>query len=218
VLAALRKGILDLMLPVIILGGIIGGLFTPTEAGAVAVVYVLAIGALVYRTITFRNLIEAMEEALIVLGAVMLIMAAAGIAQFLLALMQAGTMLAAFLSAISDNPLILLFAVQLILLPLGMVLEVTAVLILMTPILVPVMISYGVDPVHLGVLMVVNLALGLMTPPVGLAMFVTCAIAKISVGAFTRAILPYLAALLLLLAALVLFPGISLWLPGLLRN
>ncbi len=217
VLRAIRKGFLDLMLPVIILGGIVGGIFTPTEAGAVAVVYVLLIGAVIRRNIGWNSLIEAMDEALVILGAVMLIMAAAGVAQFLLALMQAGAMLAAMLDAVSSNPLILLLTVQALLLPLGMVLEVTAVLILMTPILVPVMVSYGVDPVHLGVLMVVNLAIGLMTPPVGLAMFVTCAIAKVRVGAFTRAILPYLGALLLLLGVLVLFPGISLWLPGHLR-
>ena len=215
VLSALRLCALDLMLPVIIMGGIMGGVFTPTEAGAVAVLYVLAIGTLIYRTLDAGTIYAAIVEAVVILGSVMLILAAAGLVQFVFAMMQAGQILGSFFERLSENPLIVLFLISILLLVLGAVLEVTAVLVLMTPILVPVVISYGIDPVHFGVLMAMNLTIGLLTPPVGLSMYVTCAIAQVSVADYTRACLPFLAALLGLVALIALVPGIALWLPGL---
>lgn len=217
-LRALRAGLLDLLLPATIVGGIVGGIFTPSEAGAVAVAYVLVIGTFVYRTLTLDRLRKACRESVVVLGATMLMIATAGIAQYLLALLQAADAVGAFFQAISSNPLIFLLLVNLLLLVLGCVMEVTAVLVLMTPILVPILPQFGVDPVHFGVVMALNLAIGLLTPPVGLAMYVTCAIGKVSIEEYSRACWPFLAALGVLLAAVTAFPSLVLALPHLLMG
>ncbi len=212
---AFVTALLDLMLPVIIMGGIIGGVFTPTEAGAVAVLYVLLIGVFVYRTLTLQAIYRAMRDCVIVLGAVMLVMATAGLAQFILALMQAGNKLAVSLIGFSAEPVVFLALVGCFLLLIGMVLEVTAVLILVTPILVPALAQYGIDPVQFGVFLVLALTIGLLTPPVGLSMFVTCAIGKVRVEQYTREVLPFLAFLIALLIAIATVPKLSLWLPEL---
>jgi C4-dicarboxylate transporter DctM subunit len=217
-LRAVRAGLPDLLLPAIIIGGIVGGIFTPSEAGAIAVAYVLVIGIFIYRTLTPERLLRACRESVVVLGATMLMISTAGIAQYLLALLQAADAVGAFFQGISSNPLVFLLLVNLLLLLLGCVLEVTAILVLMTPIMVPILPQFGVDPVHFGVVMALNLAIGLLTPPVGLAMYVTCAIGKVSIEEYTRACWPFLAALTLLLAAVSAFPSIVLALPRLLMG
>jgi tripartite ATP-independent transporter DctM subunit len=215
---ALRAGILDLVLPVVIIGGIVGGIFTPSEAGAVAVAYVLVIGVLVYRTLNLERLMKASRDSVVVLGATMLMIATAGIAQYLLALVQAADAVGAFFQAISSHPLVFLLLVNLLLLVLGCVMEVTAILVLLTPILVPILPKFGIDPVHFGVVMALNLAIGLLTPPVGLAMYVTCAIGQVSIERYTRACWPFLLALGLLLAAVTAFPSLVLTVPYLLMG
>ncbi|MFW6028090.1 MAG: TRAP transporter large permease [bacterium] len=214
---ALGVSLLDLMLPVIIMGGIVGGVFTPTEAGAVAVLYVLFLGVVVYRVLTLQKILNSLRDSIVILGAVMLIISAAGLAQFILALMQAGDLLAASFVSLTENPYVFLLLASLLLLVLGMVLEVTAVLVLMTPILVPALVQYGIDPVHFGVVMIICLTIGLLTPPVGLSMFVTCAIGRVRVEDYSRAVVPFLLVLLGLLVLLVLVPQIVLWLPHLVR-
>jgi tripartite ATP-independent transporter DctM subunit len=217
-LRAVRAGLLDLLLPAIIIGGIVGGIFTPSEAGAVAVAYVLVIGIFVYRTLTLERLLKASRESVIVLGATMLMIATAGIAQYLLALLQAADAVGAFFQAISSQPIVFLLLVNLLLLVLGCVMEVTAILVLMTPILVPILPKFGIDPVHFGVVMALNLAIGLLTPPVGLAMYVTCAIGKVSIEEYSRACWPFLVALGVLLAVVTAFPSLVLALPRLMMG
>ncbi len=212
-LHALRVGLPDLLLPVIIIGGIVGGIFTPSEAGAIAVAYVLFIGIFIYHTLTPARLLKACQESVIVLGATMLTIATAGIAQYLLALLQAADVVGAFFQSISSNSMIFLLFVNLLLLVLGTMMEVTAVLVLMTPILVPILPKFGIDPVHFGVVMALNLAIGLLTPPVGLAMYVTCAIGKVSIEEYSRACWPFLVALIILLTVVTAFPSIVLALP-----
>jgi tripartite ATP-independent transporter DctM subunit len=217
-LRAVRAGLLDLLLPAIIIGGIIGGIFTPSEAGAVAVAYVLVIGIFVYRTLTLERLLKASRESIMVLGATMLMIATAAIAQYLLALLQAADVVGAFFQGVSTHALVFLLLVNLLLLVLGCVMEVTAILVLMTPILVPILPKFGIDPVHFGIVMALNLAIGLLTPPVGLAMYVTCAIGKVSIEEYTRACWPFLAALGVLLAIVTAFPPLVLALPRLLMG
>jgi tripartite ATP-independent transporter DctM subunit len=217
-LRAVRAGLLDLLLPAIIIGGIVGGIFTPSEAGAVAVAYVLVIGIFVYRTLTLERLLKASRESVIVLGATMLMIATAGIAQYLLALLQAADAVGAFFQAISSQPIVFLLLVNLLLLVLGCVMEVTAILVLMTPILVPILPKFGIEPVHFGVVMALNLAIGLLTPPVGLAMYVTCAIGKVSIEEYSRACWPFLVALGVLLAVVTAFPSLVLALPRLMMG
>jgi C4-dicarboxylate transporter DctM subunit len=181
----------------------------------VAVVYVLLIGTLVYRSLSPQKILVAFRQSVVILGSVMLIMAAAGLVQFILALMQAGQLLSDFFVQLTDSRLVFLLLINLLLLVLGAVLEVTAVLVLMTPILVPVLTVYGIDPVHFGVVMVVNLAIGLLTPPVGLAMYVTCTIGSVRLEDYARAAWPFLLALFSLLLLLILASPITLWLPNL---
>ena len=204
---------LDLLLPLGIIGGIRWGVFTPTEAGAIAVAYVLLIGTLVYRTLGVAQIHKACRETIIVLGSVMLLIATAALIHYVLALYQAADRIGAFISGLSSEPLVFLLLANLLVLILGCVMEVTAVLVLLTPILVPILPKFGIDPVHFGVVLCVNLTIGLLTPPVGLAMFVTCSIGQISVERFTRSAWPFLLALGLLLLVLILVPGLSLWLP-----
>ena len=138
----------------------------------------------------------------------MFMIATAGIAQYILALLQAAEHVGAFFFAISGNAIVFLLLINILLLALGCVMEVTAVLVLMTPILVPILPKFGIDPVHFGVVMALNLTIGLLTPPVGLAMYVTCAIGKTSIEDYTRACWPFLAALIGLLAIITLFPDL----------
>lgn len=210
---ALIHSALDLVLPVLIIGGIRWGIFTPTEAGAIAVAYVLLIGTLVYRTLGSEQIGKACHDTVVVLGSVMLLIATAALIHYVLALYQAPVRIGEFVSGISSNPLVFLLLANLVVLVLGCVMEVTAVLVLLTPILVPVLPQFGIDPVHFGVVLCVNLTIGLLTPPVGLAMFVTCSIGQISVERFTRAGWPFLLALAVLLLVLILVPELSLWLP-----
>lgn len=210
---ALRQGALDVVLPGIIVGGIIGGVFTPTEAGAVAVAYVLFIGCVVYRTLTLERILRACRESIAVLGSVMFIVAAAALIGYVLALLQAPDRIGEFFASISSNPAVFLVLVNLLLLILGCVMEVTAILVLMTPILVPVLPRFGIDPVHFGVVMALNLTIGLLTPPVGLAMYVTCAIGNVSIEKYTRACWPFLLVLVALLALVTAVPDLVLWLP-----
>lgn len=210
---ALARTSLDLLLPLGIVGGIRWGVFTPTEAGAVAVAYVLLIGTLVYRTLGVKEIHKACHETIIVLGSVMLLIATAALIHYVLALYQAADRIGVFVGGISSEPLVFLLLANLLVLILGCVMEVTAVLVLLTPILVPILPKFGIDPVHFGVVLCVNLTIGLLTPPVGLAMFVTCSIGQISVERFTRSAWPFLLGLVLLLLVLTLFPGLSLWLP-----
>lgn len=212
---ALGRGLLDLFLPVLVIGGIVGGVFTPTEAGAVAVAYVLLIGTVFYRTLAIGRIVHAMRESIVVLGTVMLTIAGAGILQFVLALMQAGQLVSEFFTLLGGGAWSFLLLVNLMLLALGCVLEVTAVLVLLTPILVPTLAQFGIDPIHFGVVMALNLAIGLLTPPVGLGMFVTCAIGNVSVEQYARAAWPMLLALFALLVLINLAPGLTLWLPDL---
>jgi tripartite ATP-independent transporter DctM subunit len=211
---ALKETALDLVLPLGIIGGIRWGVFTPTEAGAVAVVYVLLIGFFVHRTLSVGQIIKASRETVQVLGAVMLLIAMATIVNYILALFQVSDRLAAAMVVLSSNPVLFLILTNLLIIFLGSIIEDTAVLILMTPILVPLLGQFGIDPVHFGMVICLNLTIGLVAPPVGLAMFVTCSIGQISIEQFMRAAWPFLLALVLLLLVVILFPSISLWLPS----
>jgi tripartite ATP-independent transporter DctM subunit len=212
-LIALRVAAVDLVLPVAIIGGIRFGIFTPTEAGAVAVAYVLITGMFIHRTLDRAKILKASRETVSILGSVMLLIAMAAIIQYVLALYQASDHLGRMMAGLSTSPIAFLILTNLLVIFLGSIIEDTAVLVLMTPILVPLLPAFGIDPVHFGMVLCMNLTIGLLMPPVGLAMFVTCAIAKISVEQFVRAAWPFFVSLLALLLAMIVFPVISLWIP-----
>jgi C4-dicarboxylate transporter DctM subunit len=209
-LAAFRRAFLSLLMPVIILGGIYGGIFTPTEAAVVAVAYALVLGVLVYGEIKPKDLPAIFADSALTASVVMVIVGFAAMFGYALQLLQAPQQIAAALSGVSSNPLVFLLAVNLFLLLVGMFMETFAAIIILAPILAPVALAFGIDPVHFGLIVIVNLAVGMVTPPVGVNLFVACGIARISMEQLMRPLLVFLAVLLLDLAVITYVPALSL--------
>jgi tripartite ATP-independent transporter DctM subunit len=212
----LKSGFLPLLIPIIIVGGIVGGVFTPTESGAVATMVAIILGVLVYRRIGLRELIESALNTIYMMGSVLIIVSAAATFGWILSIEGAGDLLGASLLRISKNPIVIMFIINTLLLILGCFIETVALLILLTPILLPVVVNVGYDPIHFGVIMVFNLTVGLTTPPLGLCIFVASGIAGISVKDFMREMFPLYIPLLLGLLTTILFPRLVMFLPNLL--
>lgn len=214
-LHAVRTSGPPLMLPVIILGGILAGVFTPTEAGAVAVLYALALTLLGYRSLRLPELPKILLETGMQTGVVMLVIAAAAPFTWLLAREQVGESVVQMLGLIGDNKILFLLLLNVILLVLGMFLDATAILIIVVPVLVPAFAALGLDPVHMGVMVVMNLMIGMVTPPFGLVMYVVCNLLKVSITDFTRELWPFLVALVAILLTITYVPELVLFLPKL---
>ncbi len=193
--------------------GIRYGIFTPTEAGAMTVLYATAIGMLWHRELSWRDFPTIINETVIATATVMLIICAASAFGFYMSWERIPARAAEFLISITDRPWLLLLMINAGLLLAGMLIEGTAALILLTPILVPAIVKVGIDPLHFGMVMVVNLTIGGLTPPVGTLMFTTCSILRVSVDDFVRESWPMLLALLAVLAAITAFPPLVSWLP-----
>jgi len=207
-----------LLLPGIIIGGILGGVFTATESGAVALLYLL-VAASVHlggMRLSIKGFITAVRESVYIIGAVMFIVAAASVFGWMLNAIKVGDAMCSFFLSISENPIIVLLMLNVLFLILGCFIETMALLILLTPILVPVITNIGIDPIHFGIIMILNLMIGLMTPPVGICMYVTSTLAKCNIEDFTKESWPFLLALLLVLLMIVFIPGITMYLPNLL--
>jgi C4-dicarboxylate transporter DctM subunit len=203
-----------LLFPLTILGGIYLGLFTPTESAAVAVVYAVFVSVVIYRELTLRDLLRCLAEAARVTAGVMILVACAAVFARILTLQGAAAAAGNWLgNAIRDRWLLLL-GVNLLLLSAGCFLDTISIYYILVPILVPVLVRAGFDPVHLGVIFTVNLAIGQVTPPVGVNLFVSCGLSKAGIGDTMRASWPLLAAALLSLVLTNLFPSITLWLPN----
>ena len=214
--SSLWKATPALLLPLIILGGIRFGWFTPTEAAAVAVVYALLVGIFVYRELTWKKFMFGMADSALIVGLIMLVLAAAQIYSWALTLGLVPQQAAEAIFGITDNPIILLLLINAVLLVAGMFIEANAALIILTPILLPVATAAGIDPVHLGIIIVVNLSIGLLTPPVGIGLMLAAEIGKVSMVRAVKAVVPFLLAGLLFLLLITFVPQISLWLPNLL--
>ena len=204
------------MMPVIILGGIYGGIFTPTEAAAVAAVYGLIIGMFVYKELSFKNLPSVILNAAINTTVIMFIVGGANLFGWILTNAQVPHKVATFMVSISTNHIVFLMLVNILLLFVGTLINASAAVVILVPILFPVAMSFGINPVFFGVLMIVNLAIGCITPPVGLDLFVVSGIAKLPIEKITKAILPYLIVLIVDLLILTYFPQIILFIPHLL--
>ncbi|MFN7000703.1 MAG: TRAP transporter large permease [Elioraea tepidiphila] len=207
---AFRQGALSLFMPVIILGGIYGGVFTPTEAAVVAVFYALVLGLFVYRRITVAELPRIFADAAVTSAVVMIIVGFAAMFGFALQLLQAPQTIAAALRGVSSDPLVFLLLVNLFLLVVGMFMETFAAIIILAPILAPIAAEFGIHPVHFGVIVIVNLAVGMVTPPVGVNLFIACGIARIGMEQLIRPLSIFLAVLLANLMAITYVPGLSL--------
>lgn len=212
---ALRVSGPPLMLPVIILGGILAGVFTPTEAGAVAVVYALVLSMVFYRSLGAADIPKILLETGVQAGVIMLVIAAASPFSWLLAREQVGQEVVQLLAHIGDNKILFLLVLNVVLIVLGMFLDATATLIIVVPVLVPVFAALGLDPVHMGVMVVMNLMIGMVTPPFGLVMYVVCDILKVTITDFTRELWPFLLALVAILLTITYVPELVLFLPKL---
>lgn len=210
---ALRGAILPLLTPVILLGGILGGVFTPTEASAVAAAYALIVSVFVLRTLSWSDLPNVFFRAALTSGGVLLLVGASVAFARMLTLSGAAAGVEDAALSISQNPLILLFLFNVMMLIVGMVLDAGPALLIFGPIFAPIFADLGVDPVHFAAVMCVNATIGLATPPVGLVLFVAAGISREKVGAIVREILPFLAAQILVLLMMTYIPFLSLGLP-----
>ena len=209
------KAFFPLMTPVIILGGILGGVFTPTEAAAVAVGYAIFIGLFVMKTLRFGDLPDVLSRAAMTSAVVLLLVGAAMAFKTVVSLSHAPEMLAEMILSISANPLILLFLINLLLFIVGMFLDAGPAIIILGPILGPIFISMGVDPVHFAIIMSVNLTVGLATPPMGLVLFVASSVSGERVENIARAIIPFLLVEIATIFLVTYIPAISMTIPRL---
>jgi tripartite ATP-independent transporter DctM subunit len=201
----------------IILGGILGGVFTAIEAGAVACVWAFLVTMFVYRDYRWRDLPALVHRTLSTVAMVMTLIACASSVGYVMALTQMPAKITAFFLTISSDKNVILFLINILLLVLGCLVDMAPSILICTPILLPVMMNFGVDPVHFGMIMMLNLGIGLCHPPVGAILFVGCAVGKVTIEEVMRRIWPFYAVMFVVLMLVTYFPAISLWLPRLLH-
>jgi len=202
---------------VIIMGGILSGVFTPTESAAVACVYAFLVTFLVYRDYKWRDLPHLVHRVVKTVAMVMMLIGFSVSFGYMMAIMQIPAKVTALFLSISENKYVFLMMVNILLLLLGTFMDLAPMLLICTPIFLPVILKLGIDPVHFGMIMILNLGIGLITPPVGPTLFVGCAIGKVSIEQVTRELWPFYGAMCLALLLVTYIPAISLWLPGLMR-
>jgi tripartite ATP-independent transporter DctM subunit len=215
---SIRDALIAVLMPVVIIGGILGGVFTPTEAAAVAVLYALVVGVFVFRTLSVKKIVAVLRSSVVMTAVVMIIVVASAVLNWALAYSQLPQLVAQFMLSITDNQTVFLLIVLVLLLIIGMPLDPVPAIIIVTPVLLPAALSFGVDPVHFGVVMVLALTLGLATPPVGASLFVAMSISKVSMSRLSVAIIPFLVALLILTIVVTLVPQTYNWIIPLLSG
>ena len=205
---ALIDGVWALMLPVLILGGLRGGLFTPTEAAVVAAVYSLLVAVFVYREVKARDVVRLLVEAANTTAIVMFLCAAAVVSSYMVTLADLPALAIEMLQPLMGNPYVLMVAIMLLLLAVGIVMDLTPTILVMGPVLLPVAVKAGIDPIYFGVMFILVGTIGLITPPICTVLNVVCGVAKISMESATRGVWPFLMAYTALLALFIAFPGI----------
>ena len=213
--ATFRRAFLSLLTPVIIVGGILSGAFTPTEAAVAACAWALVLGLVIYRTLTWRRFLRVSFDTIETTAVVLLVVGAAAIFAWVLTSNRVPEQFAAGLLAISDRPWVILLLMNLILLAVGCFMETVAAITIMVPVLLPIAVQLGIDPVHFGVIMVLNLMLGLLTPPVGMVLYVLSRVARIPFERCVTGTAPFLVPLVLVLLLVTYVPAITMWLPTL---
>jgi len=215
-LRSFGDAILPLFTPVIIVGGILTGAFTPTEAAIAAVVYSMFLGVFVYRTLDFRRVLKVSMDTIETTASIMLIVAASAIFAWILTANQVAQVFADRLLGLTENPTMVLLIILLIVLVVGCFMETIAAITILTPVLLPVAVTVGVDPVHFGIILILNLMIGLLTPPVGMVLYVLSKVARVPFERCVVATAPFLVPLLVVLLLLTFIPSLSMWLPTLL--
>lgn len=208
---ALRGAILALLLPVIIVGGILSGVFTPTESAAFALVYALVVSMFVYRSLSAKRFFQLCIATGKLTGVVMLLLAFANVLAWLLTANMIPQELVETLTALSDNKFVILGILTVFLLVVGFFMDLTPAMVILAPLMTPVVINLGIDPVYFGVLMSFVLGIGLITPPVGTVLYVGCGVGKVGMEELVKSLLPFYLTLLGLLALFLVFPGLVLW-------
>jgi tripartite ATP-independent transporter DctM subunit len=217
VLSAFLAALPGLFVVVIILAGILSGAFTATESAAIAVAWALLITTVVYRALTWQSFLKACAKACKTTGVVLLLIGISAAFGYFLALYEVPQKTGELMKLVSDSPWVIFLMINVLLFILGTFLDMAATILICTPIFMPIAMQYGMDPLQFGIVMLINCALGLNTPPVGTVQFVGCAIGGISVGQVMRTILPFYSALVMTLLAVTYVPAFSLWLPSLLK-
>lgn len=218
VLAALLAAMPGLLVIFIILGGILSGVFTPAESAATAVLWALLVTALVYRSLDWKHFLKACAKACKTTGVVLLLIGISSAFGYFMAMYEVPQKTGVLMQSISSEPWVIFLMINLLLFLLGTFLDMAATILVCTPIFLPIAQQFGMDPVQFGIIMLINCALGLNTPPVGVTQFVGCAIGEISVGQVMRSILPFYGALTICLLLVTYVPAFSLWLPRLLAQ
>jgi len=208
--ATFKRAVWALLLPILIVGGFRAGIFTATEVAAVAAVYALIVGLVIYRTLGGRDILEALISTGKDTASILILVAAASPFAWILALYQAPQLMLGLITGISDNPLVVLLLLNVLLLVVGMFMETLAIIIILVPILLPLLKTFGIDLTHFGIIMVFNLLIGQLTPPLGVLMFVSCSIARLRMGTFLVEIWPFLLALTAALLVISFVPFMSL--------
>jgi tripartite ATP-independent transporter DctM subunit len=215
-LIGFKDAIIPLLMPIIILGGILSGTFTPTEAAAVAVLYAVIIGFFVLKSLKLGDLAPMLTKTARITGVVFLIIGTASILSWVLAINQVPQAIAAFLLETTGDPKLILLMIIILMLIVGMFMDIAAALIILGPILHPIAVGIGMDPIHFGIVMVLSLNIALMTPPVGACLFVACSISKLKLSELSKAIWPFIVVEVIALFLVAYIPQISLFLPRLL--
>lgn len=215
IFSAFKEASLALVTPAIILGGIVFGAFTPTEAGAIAVVYAFFIGAFVYKEINLKNFKKALYNATTTTAICMLVVSTASIFGWILTREQFPSVLTKLLLSISSNPTVIYLLIVAMLLFVGLFVEILAAAIILVPVLYPVALQFGFDPIHFGVVVVVALIIGAVTPPVGVLLFITCGIARTTIKEVTKTLIPFVGVLVAVLFLITLVPSLVTFIPNL---
>lgn len=211
-----KDAFLALLTPIIIIGGIMSGVFTATESGAIAVAYSLVIGLFVYKELTIKKIYELLLDTAKTTGIVLIVVAFASLFTWVLTINQLPQQVTALLGEVAHNKIILLFIINIILLIAGTFIDTVSALVIFAPLFLPLTTKFGIDPIHFGLILSVNLTIGMCTPPLGVCLFVSSSIAKVSLKDMMRDLIPLLVALLIVLAMVTYIPQTVLWLPNLL--
>lgn len=214
-LRIVREAILPLLMPVIILGGIYSGLFTPTESAAVGVVYGLILGVFVFRELKISELYGIILESALLVGAVLVIIGASTAFGRILTIERVPTEIASWVLSLTDSKLLIIGAILVLLLIVGMFMETLAAIVILTPLLLPIVTSFGMSPVHFGIIMIVNLAIGFVTPPLGANLFMAAQVGQVAIEKLSRAVIGFIVAMIVAMLIITFVPWFSLALPEL---
>lgn len=217
-IGALKEASWSLVIPITIIGGIRFGIFTPTEAGAITAVYAMIVGTFIYKEIKIKDIFSILVDSIRSTSVVMLIISAASVFSFYMSWERIPIELAEHISFLTQNPILLLLVINVFLIIIGMFIEGSASLILLTPILMPIITRAGIDPVHFGIVFVLNLTIAGVTPPLGTLMYTTCSIIEVSVEDFVKELLPFLIVLFVVLFLITYIPQLVLFLPNLIMH